>query len=438
MPASAEVFVFFDSNIFIHHKPVTDIDLVNFLGAASVTVVIAPVILDELDEIKDKPGTERRRKRSREALHLIDQHSVSGEITEEISLVVSNLSIKEEIQKNDLDPLRNDDRLIATALAYQKHYPNNRVILLTHDIGPRVRGRSFGLNVVEPPENWRLPAEEDVIEKENRRLRADLERERAARPKLILRLTGMSDEEINTSFNLNSKRQGPDNEKILNELRRMYPKYQQPKITDSSYVLAISLSSLMAISDEQRHEYHKCLDKFYSEYEMYLNNLAIFSAQENRTIPINIELRNIGNKPAENVDIIVHFPDGFKLYQEGDTPAPPIKPEAPPEPKSLIELMGERNNESLLYSSLHNLHDVTATFKSVSKPSAFKLRKTNSYEVQDFVERIKHNHIKKIKPLYAIFDTFDSASSFKMSYTITADNVLEPIKGVLNIKVVVT
>jgi hypothetical protein len=63
----------------------------------------------------------------------------------------------------------------------------------------------------------------------------------------------------------------------------------------------------------------------------------------------------------------------------------------------------------------------------------FSLTKTNSYKVEDAFPRIKHGQAGIIRPLMILFDSYESASSFQITYRISAANLPEPVKGALNV-----
>jgi hypothetical protein len=61
------------------------------------------------------------------------------------------------------------------------------------------------------------------------------------------------------------------------------------------------------------------------------------------------------------------------------------------------------------------------------------IRKTNSYDVNDHFRIVKHNHYSEIDDLYVMFDRFEDVKSFEISYTISAANMVDLIKGKLNV-----
>ena len=66
-------------------------------------------------------------------------------------------------------------------------------------------------------------------------------------------------------------------------------------------------------------------------------------------------------------------------------------------------------------------------------PSGPLIRKTNSYEVRYSLNKLKHGIQVYLKPVHIMFKSIDLANSFKISYSILADNLPEPSSGNLHI-----
>jgi hypothetical protein len=61
------------------------------------------------------------------------------------------------------------------------------------------------------------------------------------------------------------------------------------------------------------------------------------------------------------------------------------------------------------------------------------IRKTGSYEVEFYVERIKHKLQQESDPLYILFESFEAAQSFKIDYRLLAANIPEEVTGQLHV-----
>src|SRR5688500_11117098 len=87
-----EVHVFLDTNVFIHCVPVTDMDLSCLFHAQSLTIVIPPILFNELDRIKDKPESQRLRKRARDATKFIELAQSNRQQNNNVSVAVLKTS----------------------------------------------------------------------------------------------------------------------------------------------------------------------------------------------------------------------------------------------------------------------------------------------------------------------------------------------------------
>jgi hypothetical protein len=68
--------------------------------------------------------------------------------------------------------------------------------------------------------------------------------------------------------------------------------------------------------------------------------------------------------------------------------------------------------------------------RNVSVP---QLRQTNSYDVQIHIRQLKHNLMEALGPLYVVFDSYETVSSFCIAYKIVAANIPKPVLGKLYI-----
>ena len=95
------------------------------------------------------------------------------------------------------------------------------------------------------------------------------------------------------------------------------------------------------------------------------------------TIRVELVLRNDGTRPAEGIEVELHFPDDLALVASQDLsegmkePAPP----APPKSRPL-----EHRAFAIGHSTLSALNMADLQPRNVSEP---QIRKSNSYDVPD-------------------------------------------------------
>ena len=123
----------------------------------------------------------------------------------------------------------------------------------------------------------------------------------------------------------------------MSEIKKRYQKREESKtpLVPSQSVQNQGISAYMAsmanfnlISDDEITRYNNQLDKFYLSYEKYLKDSILYENLKRRTIELVILLANDGTAPAEDIDIIMHLPDGFKTLEKGKLPTLPNAPGA--------------------------------------------------------------------------------------------------------------
>lgn len=162
----------------------------------------------------------------------------------------------------------------------------------------------------------------------------------------------------------------------------------------------------------------------------YLQDLARYEDQKNRTISIRIALFNAGTPPANDIDVFLHFPDGFTLLRKDALPRRPKPPMPPRKPLGLMDMMRHVDISPepplLLPPSPH----LPVAPRNIS---AATIRKTNSYDVSYRVRKLKQHMNAPCDRLFACFDKVEEMKSFEIGYCVNAANVPVEINGSLNI-----
>jgi hypothetical protein len=70
---------------------------------------------------------------------------------------------------------------------------------------------------------------------------------------------------------------------------------------------------------------------------------------------------------------------------------------------------------------------------NLNLPSGPHIKKTNSYDVDYNIPKLKHGLMHKLDSVYILFESISLAKSFHLKYSILADNLPEPSGGTLNI-----
>lgn len=188
-----------DTNCFIHLRDLKDLPWTALLPEAdAVEIVVAPVVIDELDRLKTSRDGRRRRDRARAALELIETASRAPGLALPLRERPIPLSLRLSLGGRidwarwpALDPTRADDQLVATALSDQGEA---KVVMVSFDRGPLIRARFSGLTALASPTDWQLGEEPDEDTREVARLKRELGAAQATRPTLSAAFDEVDDE----------------------------------------------------------------------------------------------------------------------------------------------------------------------------------------------------------------------------------------------------
>jgi hypothetical protein len=332
-----------------------------------------------------------------------------------------------------------DDHIIASLLGLKAQDPTAILVLLTKDIGLKLKARAQGFSTRALPDSAALPDEILPSERKLRDLETQVREMQNVRPKLRL---AFSDGSQNLKLILGQYEVLSDAEikKRISEIKDKYPKMLQQAATPTSTMAQISIYSMLIggglIDPAEIDRYNEKLDKFFMDYEEYLNDLSSFLDWERRTAEIGIMLVNDGSCPADDIDIFIHFPDGFELFEKDEYEKAPDVPKAPQKPISLHEkistgfAMQVPNLWEHSYLGDENRFLLPAGRSNVGSP---RIKRTKSYDVKIRVDKAKHGIIESLDAMYITFDSYDRIRSFTVEYAVHASNLPTPSKGSLNV-----
>lgn len=412
-------YLFLDTNIFLHFKSYTDIKWEDIVGTSQYTIVVAPIVIDELDKHKNSSN----KKVNKKAKSTIGKFAEIVEGTSTNNLAVKLLVIRPEeavFNQFGLSKSQQDDSLLATILSYTIQ-AGDEVILITNDLGPLIRAQSFNIKCIRMPEEYRLEEELDETEKENRQLKQELIGLKNLQPKVLFGFSNGTNQLKITPVKMQFtkaeyiQRESSINKRNYGHLRK-YSEIKEP--------IFKALNAFSRLSDSQVDDYNKELDAYYIEFEKYLGEEYEHKIKLSSCFEIELNLNNTGTAPANDIDIYLHFPDGFKLSEKRKKG--PKKPEPPYQPKSQWDFG--------LRSSILPIIDTRGAFPKVNTgPELTKLKKTNSYDVEFKVRDLKHNQNVGLPKLFVCFENIESMSSFHVDYTLMIANLPNKIEGQLHV-----
>ena len=435
---SARIFV--DTNIFLHYQPIEDIPWKDVVDAEEAVICIAPIVIEELDDKKDSHRLSKIRERARKALQLIEnsvgrddfqvREGVGIQCMEEPDISFSGHGLRSD---------KPDDNLIASVLSLD---PETRetAVLITGDTGPRIKAGRLDLQCMSLPEEYKAESALSEVEKENRRLQKKIDRLENRLPELDFVFKGgekhcefqvseyapLTEEEIDTK---------------VEEIREQYPKkeYQPMQKPENAETVGeilksaeASMAPLSRPSEQQIERYNDRLDDFYEEYREYLETQEVIKDVRGRMITLDIIITNTGSAPAEDIDVFMRFPDGFKLFSDENLPEMDIdEPQPPKEPKGGFPNIGA-GLAGMTDPARHIQAPTVTPPGNVSSPN---IEETNSYDVDFSVRKLKHNMRESCGPFYVVFDSVEDASSFSIDYRINTADLPDDTEGKLHVVV---
>ena len=432
-----KVVAFPDTNLFLHFRPMNEIDWCGFLQASTVEIKIAPVVTRELEEQKTLNSSRKLRERADKALRLLHGYLGQSQVREGVTLefLITEPNAEAAVARG-LNLQLNDDRLVGTFLLYSDEHPDVPCTLVTDDLPLTVKATHYQIPLAVPSEALRLPAEPDALEKKNKQLEGELLRYKSREP--VLDVLFKSGEDHARFHIARPSPAAPDSETIIQsrlaaaiakcplvELRTQHESegiaVKNSPFAEIAESIQKATAGLQAFGREFYEGYNARAKAYYRDYEKYLRGTIEFQTLATRTILLNLVLANTGTCPAEDIHVLLHFPDGFTLYDEEHPPREPKEPAAPSKEMNLFP-----NVSPLL--AFPNIR-----MPQPRNPSLPRIRKTNSYDVTLENEKLQHGFIWNFSPLYAAFDSWESAKSFSIDYTIHAGNMIDEQTGELGV-----
>lgn len=450
-----EKLLFLDTNIFLHYRSFDQIDWPKVVDATAVTIVIPPVTFRELNKHKDSHSAAHIRKRAGDILKKLNRiFSDQAEAVIKPNVRIRIDPVDPVVREFDvyLQPEIQDDQLVASILLARQKYPTIDIVLIAADEGLllRFKASEYEISCVKPDDAYRLPEQRDPNELRVR----ELQRENAELRRRIpdIKLTFKAGKR-HKEFLLDLSTQ-PTAEEFSQKLDRLKknlplmpsraiasPKPDDGTADDPQHQLARTFAQIAAatsfdtIRQEDIEEYNREIHKFYERYADFLTAEVAFANLQRRTLRLNIYLTNEGTVPAEDIDVVLHFPDGFELFDEDDLPVPPNKPLPPQKPRTSMQKVYDQVNSvissDIVIPSIYGSH-LPASARNVSAPY---IQKTNSYVVDIHVDRAKHHMPEPFDTLFVVFASHEEAKSFEIKYSLHAANVPVPVEGKLHIVV---
>jgi hypothetical protein len=433
--------VFPDTNIFLHFESLDQIDLTNILECDEVELVLAPVVIEELDQQKWDHPRQGIRKRAESSLKRIRSWIAAegSPIRSQMFARLGDNPLGETLEKNRLDPRSRDDRLIASALECKDTHGRDVVFVLTNDFGPGRKAESLDLQTIELSDDHKLPPVQDSDQKEIIKLRKELARYQSRAPNLELRFVNESDTiEVRLGQQLRISDEATkaklDKLKLLRD-QVLAGHREAEEQTSRNGLAALALSMGGGIPAEEIERYKEEFEAFLEASEQYFPHWTEVENRRRRTVELNLKLLNSGHGIAEGIILILTLPDKLQWYKKSYRNLLPEEPTPPNPPRTRMEMLGAAMDSTFVEPPFWALEDALASASRQALEDRPVKQGIQGQELRWDIKECLHNRQIDLEPVYASFSDPGTISNFQIEYQIHERNTPDIITGKLLVRV---
>lgn len=403
--------LFIDTNTLLHYQPIDQINWKEVVPGEQVTLAYSLVVIDELDKHKQNP---RLSARARLVQNQFMHFRQAGEVSDDVKIITVPKPHSRVLTAMDLDTSQNDLWVLASVLEYQATHPEERVGILTSDVGMQLRAEVMNIPVIQLDEKYAITVESDE-QKELKRVKQELNTLKNAIPKLEIQLPLKEREGYAITLS--------DFESYV-ETEMSKQKAQYPKLnTYKGYFIG---SGMDAATKGEIISYNNQLDNYHEYYQKYLLERKGLYTEEMLTIELVLLLANKGSVPGRSIHIEFRFPEHVSVHAKKPSErfAEPNMP-YPPTLGLLKPINFSYERQSYPYS------------QPDSKPAPrINVLTSGVTTVEMSVDSIKQEDLEVLYWLYVTFKDLENVRGFNIDYEIRADNVPSVVRGQLNVKVI--
>lgn len=418
-------YIVLDTNIFIHFRDFDQINWSELIGNNDECVIlIPPTVIDELDSHKYNKNP-KISKRVKKILPKIEDYLTNSNGSLKLQILPKRPK-DETFNTHQLTKGDQDDSILASIMEFQQEITgNDNLIYFTYDTGPRLKAKTLSINCKKLSEEYLLPNEPDETEIKNKELQKELIAFKNRAPKVILEFVeGGKFLKPEPKVVANSKEEFVANR--MSKIKGEYGYLKKIELEENNLNNIIKAATSYGISDDQIQRYNSELDLFFEKYEIHYSSIYENLSYLNDCIEIKLLIKNEGTAPASDIDLQLHFPDGFELHTVKKLPEISKKPEPPYKPKHRFDFQ-----RSASFSPY--FPGINSVPKSNFDFNAPKITKTNSYNVDFHLQSLKHNQSFEFETLYLKFENRDLAENFNIEFKIMIANYPHIIDGKLNV-----
>jgi hypothetical protein len=412
------IYCFVDTNLLVHFQTFNEVEWTKILQAPQVGLVVAPIVLRELDKLKNDASNEWRQQRARMLVRkLRESLKPPYEVRQGVLLLMpaEEPSIEEANGywlKLGLDANIADDRLIASIIEFRKKFPSAKILLLSDDIGVQVKAQSHGIDFREPDgliNRIERPSEDKT---RIRKLEQQLEAVTNRMPKLICGFE-LNDTISNTFSYPTSplwKWEAPD-VAIAQEIEQKRKRLDQI-ISDAK--------NWYQISETETPKYSDTYKTYLTKYEIALKKRWLYDF-----IPyceLVIAVQNCGTAPATDVKPTFFFPEGSSIIKIGNQSVRNWNTSLPDEPIPEWTKLAQSMERALAKRP-----QITSEFNILPyfPPGLDEL-------ITEEFAKISH-HMTHFITRLLVYLPCNTQQGFTIDYRIYADELIEPVEGILKV-----
>lgn len=323
------LFVFPDTNFFLHFKHPADAPWAELGGSSDVRVVVPRTIQDEIDKKKHElSGRPKARARDMAAILttsvLNDRTHVFREANPRVILEHFERPGSFQVPASLSPDAWGDDAFVADVLAFMEARPDARVVLLSNDGGALMTAKRFGVpfhHAVGP--KWDMPFEADPRDKELAELRrANAELSRTG-PTIKVHFASLDKSgKVETSRTACRPLDGAETELLIGELMARHPRQERfdaPHGVNASSVVNTTIPAgsgsieLLAPTDDAVQGYLSAYDAWIGQARTLLMSLPGALETAESRVGLTLVLENVGVEPGINVTVSFGTTPGLLL-----------------------------------------------------------------------------------------------------------------------------
>jgi hypothetical protein len=423
---------FLDTNLFLHFRPLHEVDWPALLKDQPVELLLAPIVVRELESHKDQHSSKKLRARARESVgriaELLEERE-EGPLREHVTLRLLTTEPLIDFREHRLSESIPDDQLIASMIQYraERSGQSESIVLVSHDFLIRQKARRHSFGTIEPPEELRLPP---TPTEDDRRLQ-ELQKIASRRPQLRVSFKDGSDR-LETAITPLGPLSNAEREEQLQRIRERHPLLDVPPPPGPGQDpgrWGLALENLN-LTREQNAEHNAELEAFYDTHAQYIDQLHKYRQREALSFPLTIIVANEGTAPANDIDVEILCTSDVQLFEGDDESLKPPEAPSPPEPPQPLGGFGmmdsffsPRFSDSAIDPDLFTHDDPFVSVELLEK----------GFRIAVQISKLKHTMQATLVPFVARFPLPDGVRPFSMDYSVNSEDLIENVVGRLHV-----